>query len=103
MKFKLELDDGGIHYGHDHALGWWGERRTSRGKVLETYDGISRNYNRERPLRGLLLWMSGASGLFTEMDLNETLERLAHEDSSRLPRRLQLVGGILRNARAAGE
>jgi hypothetical protein len=103
MKFVLELDHGRVEYGLDVALGWFGAYIDARGHEQKTYDSLSRGYDHERPLRGLLLWLGDSSGLFREEDLNEALVKLADTPSTRLPRRLRHIGEIVINLKRAAD
>lgn len=79
--------------GWDHAVGWFADIIRGRRKT-ESYSTVHPGYDRERPLLGLLLFLS-VQGFYGEEDLIDALDRVQHEDLTDLPPELRRVVKIV--------
>lgn len=79
--------------GWDHALGWFADVIRSRG-TPKSYSAVEQNYDHERPLLGLLVFLAG-HGFYTMEALTDALGRVQHEDADELPPELRRVVEIV--------
>lgn len=104
VKFVLELESGGrVEYGWDHALGYFGSLIGDHESELATYDALTRGFDHERPLDGLLRWMATRCAAYSIEDLEEALSLLVHRRPEELPKRLRVVAEVWSDLRAAAD
>jgi hypothetical protein len=103
MRFRIELPDSNqkLAYGWDHALGWFGDVLSDRDRVVSSYNLLEPNYDHARPLWGLLTWLSQQGRAWCAEDLEEALVLLLDRSARELPRRLQILGSVICDLRAA--
>lgn len=103
MRHTLDLQDGSTVYGWDHVLGFFGERLDARGRVVDSYDAISPDYDHIHPLRGLLDFLGRVSELFDQNDIDECALLLVHTLPEELPDHLRAAGEVITNIRIAAD
>ena len=105
VRFHLELPWGSYHvaYGFDPTpgIGWFGELVHESGQVIATYDALGDDYQPQRPLRGLLVWLGHKSELWDEPYLDYVLLQLTEDPQDLIPG--EVIAGVLRNLWCAAE
>lgn len=103
MRYTVDLQDGSAVYGWDHVLGFFGERLDDRGRVVDSYDAMSSDYDHARPVRGLLDFLARVSELFDRDDIDECALLLVHTLPEDLPEHLRAAGEVITNIRIAAD
>ena len=85
------------HYGFDPRLGFWVSVRGLGGGEHE-YNGLRGEY---KQLQGALEYLA-ALDFFTESELRQAQERLAHQSPEEMSSELRPVAEVVRNFKTAG-
>ena len=106
VRFTLDLpwSNETLDYGFDaSAIDWFGEIRDEHDCIVFEYNGLHPEYDRTRPLGGLLRWIGSVTDLYDEDALHDTLELLLCLDVTDLPDELRYVGEIVQNLKSAAD